>query len=122
MNLKESAAIVFIIALLSAPDLRGQDTTGTVDRPPRFVVSVMPVYPEAALKDGLEGKVFVEVDIDTNGVVTQAVVKQSSNKVFDQPSIDAAMKYRFTPAVKDGKRVAVWVTIPFQYKPNEKGK
>ena len=36
--------------------------------------------------------------------------------VFDQPTIDAAMKYRFTPAIMNGRPVAVWVVIPFTFK------
>ncbi|MCX6138766.1 MAG: TonB family protein [Ignavibacteriales bacterium] len=80
---------------------------------------VQPVYPESARKSGLEGTVWVKIWIDEEGVPQKADIIKSDAGDFNQASIDAAMKWRFTPAMLKGKPVAVWVTIPFKYKLNK---
>jgi TonB family protein len=49
-------------------------------------------------------------------------VVKTDSELFDQATIDATMKWVFTPAVMNNAPVAVWVTIPFKFKlQNERG-
>ncbi|MBI3125000.1 MAG: energy transducer TonB [Ignavibacteriales bacterium] len=86
-----------------------------VEKVPKLVESVMPEYPDAAKKTGITGKVFVKVLVDKFGNSKKAVVIRSDNKQFDEPSINAAMKSKFTPAVQGGKPVAVWIVLPYKF-------
>ena len=43
---------------------------------------------------------------------------RSDAEIFNQASIDAAMKWKFSPAILKGKPVAVWVTVPFKFRLN----
>jgi protein TonB len=45
------------------------------------------VYPREALKDGLEGEVVIEFTVGANGQIKDAVIKSSSNRVFNRSSM-----------------------------------
>jgi TonB family protein len=81
-----------------------------------IVKKVEPVYPELALKAGLEGKVWLKIWVDTDGKAKQVDVLKSDSDVFNQAAIDAAKQFLFTPAYMKGKPVAVWVSVPFKFK------
>jgi len=87
-----------------------------VDTQPGLVKNAAPVYPEEALKNGLEGTVYVKIWVNTEGKVVDAAIQKSDAEIFNQPSLDAAKQFQFTPALKDGLPVSVWVTVPFKYK------
>lgn len=86
-----------------------------VEKMPDMINQVNPVYPEEAMKNGSEGRVWVKLLVGQNGDAKKAVVVKSDNDVFNQSAIDAAMKYKFTPAMQGGKPVAVWVVMPFKF-------
>lgn len=71
-----------------------------VDKEPGLVKNAAPVYPEEAMKNGLEGTVFVKILVDTEGKVKDAVIAKSDGEIFNQASIDAAKQFQFTPAMK----------------------
>ena len=57
------------------------------------------------------------IDIDPTGTPTSVAVERSAPAgVFDQASMDAAMKWRFEPAVEDGRPVASRVRVPVDFK------
>lgn len=87
-----------------------------VEKEPRIVKQSVPKYPESAVKDRLEGKVIVKLWIAANGRPRQAVVLRSTNGIFNRPAVEAAMQYRFTPAIMNNRPVAIWVVIPFTFK------
>ena len=45
------------------------------------------VYPREALKDGLEGEVVIEFTVGGSGQIKDAVIKSSSNRVFNRSSM-----------------------------------
>jgi protein TonB len=45
------------------------------------------VYPREALKDGIEGEVVIEFTVGGNGQIKDAVIKSSSNRVFNRSSM-----------------------------------
>jgi TonB family protein len=90
------------------------------DTAPDAIKKVQPKYPAAASKDSIEGAVWLKLWIDETGTVAQVNIVKSNAEGFDEPAIAAAKQWTFKPAMKDGKPVAVWVTIPFRFKLQEK--
>ncbi len=41
--------------------------------------------------------------------------KRSGHKMLDESALDSALKCKFTPAIADGKPVAVWVTYAVNF-------
>jgi TonB family protein len=91
-----------------------------VDKEPAVVKTVAPVYPELAKRSGLEGRVFVKIWVDTEGKPKQVTILKSDAEIFNQPTIDAAKQFLFTPAYIKDKPVDVWVSLPFKYRLAEK--
>ncbi len=87
-----------------------------VEKEPQVIKQVKPVYPELAQRAGIEGRVLVKIWVDKDGRPHKAIVLKSDAEIFNQPAINAAMEYRFTPAIMNKGPVAVWVVIPFTFK------
>ena len=87
-----------------------------VDKMPQVITPIVPHYPELAKRAGVEGTVYVKTLVNAEGMPVKAVVIKSDNEIFNQPSIDAAMNFRFSAAYKGYMSVPVWVVIPFKYK------
>ncbi|HNP35198.1 MAG TPA: energy transducer TonB [Woeseiaceae bacterium] len=66
------------------------------------IVRVRPVYPVRAAAQELEGYVDVEFDVAPDGSVQNVVVIYASHKLFEQPAINAAKRFRFKARVMDG--------------------
>jgi protein TonB len=86
-----------------------------VEKEPVIVKSVVPRYPEMAVRTGLEGKVWVKVWVDREGKPRDVVVLQSDADIFNEPAIEAAKQFVFTPAYMNDGPVSVWVTFPFKF-------
>ncbi len=80
--------------------------------PPRVVSQAKPIYPFAQVANGLKGEVRLEFVVDRTGKVVNPVVVQSSNPAFDQPAIDALLKWKFEPARVDGRAVNTKMAVP----------
>lgn len=87
-----------------------------VEKQPQIINQVVPKYPELAQRAGIEGRVWVKIWVDKDGKPHKAVIVKSDAEIFNQPAQDAAMSYRFTPAIMNKGPVAVWVVIPFTFK------
>ena len=83
---------------------------------PSVVSKVNPEFPESALEDSLEGTVMVHVLVTPTGEVSRARVFESDNEIFNRPSLEAAIQWKFEPPMRDGEAFATWLTIPFRYK------
>jgi protein TonB len=81
--------------------------------------SPAPVYPEIARRAGVEGTVWVKIWVDKEGNPKKAQILKSDAELFNQPAIEAAMKWKFTPAIMNNGPVAVWVSIPFKFRLNQ---
>lgn len=98
----------------------GIDEYTKVEKFPELIQSANPEYPEEAKNAGIVGKVFVKVLVDKEGNPKKAVVIKSDNEIFNQPSIDATMKSKFSPAVNKGENIAVWIVLPYKFALKEK--
>ncbi len=86
------------------------------DKPPVPIKQAKPVYPDIARKAGLQGTVIVKLWIDKEGKVKRAEILKSDSDVFNQPAIDAAMQFVFTPALQRDRPVPVWLSMPFRFR------
>ncbi len=85
------------------------------EKEPQIVKSAKPIYPDLAKRAGVEGTVYLKLWVDREGKVRKAVVLKSDADVLEQPAIDAAMQFVFTPAMQHNGPVSVWVSIPFRF-------
>ena len=84
---------------------------------PRFRENIQPIYPDLARRMGIAGTVVLEVSIDEEGKVMDAVVKQGLGYGCDESALESVRKARFYPArADDGQPVAVKVQIPFHFR------
>jgi protein TonB len=89
-----------------------------VEKQPEPVNKVFPHYPEIARRAGVEGTVHVNMWVTKDGRVQQAIVVRTTHELFNQPALDAALQWTFTPAIMNNGPVAVWVTVPFRFRLN----
>jgi len=79
------------------------------------IIKVMPSYPREAWTNRIEGTVIMEFDINKAGQVENIRLVQSSNALFNFNSREALARFRFVPAQKDGKPVAVTGREQFRF-------
>lgn len=115
---KDSSVMVGLDAAgsLSSPEpAEGME----MDAKPAALERVHPAYPESALREGLEGTVWVRVLVDENGNVTEAVVIKSVRKDLDQAALESAWKIKYRPARSRGKPVPVWIVYSITFELDE---
>ena len=104
-------------------DINIQDTDPPdfvpVEKQPVPVKQVQPEYPEIARRAGVEGTVWVKILVDKEGKAKKAVVMKSDAEIFNEPAINAAKQWVFTPAMMNNGPVAVWAAVPFRFKLNK---
>lgn len=74
------------------------------------------VYPEIAVRAGVEGKVFVRAFVDENGSVTKAEVVKGIGAGCDEAAIDAVLQTKFSPGKQRGRAIKVQITVPIVFK------
>ena len=74
-----------------------------------------PEYPREAFEARIQGTVLVEALIDESGHIAKARVVQSVPGL-DEAALDAARKWRFEPAMKNGKPVATLIHMPVSFR------
>lgn len=75
-----------------------------------------PRYPDAAREARLQGIVILEIVIDRNGEVTSTRVLKGLPMGLDAAAVEAVRTWRFRPATRDGKPVAIYFTVPVQFR------
>lgn len=75
-----------------------------------------PNYPRRALRRGDEGTVMVRVDVGPDGVPTSVGISRSSrSRELDRAAIEAVERWRFRPAMADGRPTVGTVVIPIEF-------
>jgi len=85
------------------------------NKPPKLLKEVEPVYPEAAIKSGIEGVVILGAKTDKDGNVVDAKILRSV-PALDQAAIAAVRQWKYEPMIINGKPTPVvfTVTVSFQ--------
>lgn len=90
-----------------------------VERKPEVIEQVVPAYPELARAVGIEGRVVVQVVIDSVGMVARAdVLSSSGSSLLDAAALEAARGFRFRPGYQLDRPVPVAMAIPFSFRLN----
>ncbi len=87
---------------------------GDVDELPIARSIVKPIYSDIARDAQVEGLVVVRALVDAEGRVDRVQIEQSI-PLLDDGAMEAARRFRFTPARRAGRPVAVWVRLPFRF-------
>ena len=86
--------------------------------PPRILKSVSPEYPRRAWSMRLEGDVFLQVRVETDGSVGEVRITEVPREGvgFEQAVTTAVKKWVFAPATRQGQPVPSWVPIRIPFK------
>jgi len=76
-----------------------------------------PVYPEAEIEKGIEGRVMVQALVDTTGRVVDVQLLASTGVTsFERSSAEAVWQYRFRPYRPDGITREVYAVFRFSFR------
>jgi periplasmic protein TonB len=90
-----------------------------LDKAPSARTQLPPGYPHSAKQAGLSGEVVVEFLVDETGAVSHPVVIRSSDRVFEEASLRAVLKWRFEPGRRDGRIVRFRMAVPVVFRLND---
>ena len=76
------------------------------------------VYPDLAIRAGVEGTVIVLAYVDKTGQVTGTQVLKGIGGGCDEAAMDAVKKVTFKPGKQRGKAVNVKVSVPVRFRLN----
>jgi protein TonB len=86
--------------------------------PPRLTFAAPPEYPDAVEARGIGGSVVVTFTVDTRGRVAGARVARSSGEAsLDGSALAAVRRYRFSPALAEGRPVEWAVEKRITFRP-----
>ena len=83
---------------------------------PRPIDTPDPEYSEEARKAKYQGVVLLWLIVDQNGNPKQIKVERPLGMGLDQKAIEAVRKWKFAPAEKDGRPVAVQINVEVNFK------
>ena len=85
--------------------------------PPVEIYVPKPKYTVDAMRARVQGKVWIECVVQTNGICTNTHVTRSLDPTFglDQEAVKAARLFRFRPGMRMGEPVPVLVTIELTF-------
>jgi len=86
--------------------------------PPVVLEQPMAEFPDEAGHRKVQGMCLVKLIVDAEGMPQDVHIERCSDPVFAENSVAAARKYRFSPALKEGKPVPVVVTVLVNFKLN----
>jgi len=85
-------------------------------RAPELRQAAEAAYPEAARAAAVEGGVVLRLAIDAEGRVTAAEVAEPAGHGFDEAAREAALRFLFTPALRDGQPVAARILYRYEFR------
>jgi protein TonB len=98
-------------------DEAGLFDSGDLDQPPQATSKFPPRYPPGLKSKRIGGRVIVGATVDENGVVREAGIKESSGYGdMDRAALDAIKRWRYKPAIKEGRKVRASIVQPFNFR------
>jgi len=83
---------------------------------PRVKHQIEPEFPEPERKKHRQGQVTIRAIVGTDGRIHDPHVIRSMNPAFDQRALEAINQWIFEPGMKDGRKVAVYVTVDMTFR------
>ena len=120
MKTKKIITIFFVLLFVQPSLFYSQVEKGYDEKPTPIggmeAIAKNVVYPEAAKKDRIQGKVFVRAVVDESGEVVEVKITKGSNEMLNKAAAQAVLLAKFYPAEKNGKKLKSFVTIPVVFK------
>jgi TonB family protein len=89
---------------------------GEIEQPTPLYGEVPIDYPLHMWDQDMEGETLLRVRVSDVGAVDSVEVLRSSGYAsFDSAAVAGARNLRFTPARRDGERIAVWAEVPVYF-------
>jgi TonB family protein len=82
--------------------------------PPRVIKQVNPQYPTTRGVRAV-GSVIIALVVSSKGLPKNPRVVKGLDKDLDQSAVDAVKQWRFAPAQKNGRPIAVRVSLQIQF-------
>lgn len=109
------AALLLAYATVLAAD-ENPDVPLTKDDLERVPLhTVMPIYPEIARRDRIEGEVQVCFEVTRQGRTRRIAVRKSTNRVFEKPAIRAVRASTYLPLSKDAEMSGIKACRTFRF-------
>ncbi|MGB9233191.1 MAG: energy transducer TonB [Terriglobales bacterium] len=86
----------------------------------RFEHKVMPVYPDEAMSKGIQGEVWINIEVDETGKIVSAQA-MGGDPLLIAASKEALEKSRFYPYVVNGTPVRVEAELGFRFTVEKNG-
>lgn len=89
---------------------------GSSIQPPVVIHMVSPKYSQQARAAKFSGDVVVSMIVDSEGKLRDVHILRGVGMGLDENAIEAVKKYRFKPALRDGKPVAVYLNVQVNFR------
>ena len=86
------------------------------DTPPKFLHGFAPFFPERLAGKGHWGYAELDFDIQTDGSTNDVRLVEATAYDFGRAAARAVQRWKFAPAVKNGRPVRVHVRLPFTFR------
>jgi len=125
-SMRTRLTIPCILFLALAPAFGAGPTPTPTDMPVNGAALLRtwmpPVYPPDALKERVGGMAVIRMVVDEKGAVASAHVLDASDPRLGEAALGAARKWVFSPALDDGRPVAMSMDAPVEFSPDTAGR
>jgi len=95
-----------------------------VDQPPRVIRAFPLQYPYLAKRDNINGRLVLKFVVDVDGTAKELEVVSARPpevlEIFQDAALKAVARYKFKPAVRNGKDVLCIVQLPIVFEMDRK--
>ncbi|MBR9975036.1 MAG: energy transducer TonB [Bacteroidetes bacterium] len=128
--MKTMAITLVLLAIIAAPAFAQQEDDEAIDESQYLeTVEIAPsivgglealsknvVYPDTAVKTGVQGMVIVRVLISATGRIDKASIERSDSPLLSQAALDAVRGVRFLPGKAGDQPVKCKVMVPVKFR------
>ena len=82
---------------------------------PQVKTHKYPSYTREAMRERIQGSVFMRVIVNSDGSLGDILIGQSLRPDLDMAAVDAMKQWRFKPATQNGKPIAVSVFVEMSF-------
>lgn len=107
--------VVSLVTLLFLAQAREPIRVGPGVTPPRVLQKAEPEYTAEARQQGVQGTLLLALTIDEQGRPVHISVISPIGFGLDERAVETVAKWRFAPATKDGKPVAVTANLEMTF-------
>lgn len=86
-----------------------------LDRLPRLLERIEPVYPKKLRGEGVSGEVVVHFILDERGRVTKAETQSATDPRLNLLAVRTIKKWKFEPGIRNGRPVKTHLQVPINF-------